>query len=491
MFEINADELAVVCRGTWLWDAQDEGKTGSITFTGVSTDSRTVKKGDIFFALRGENFDGHDFIDNAIQGGAAAVVAAYDYLSASGITDNSAGRSNSENAAVNHAVKAGAWILAVENPLMALQQTAAWWRKKFSIPIIAVTGSSGKTTTKDILASLLSAATQVHSNVGNRNNEIGVPLTLLGLNKEHKACVLEMGMRGLGEIAQLCSVAQPTSGIITNVGSTHFERLGSLENIARAKGELAQCLPADGFIMLNAENEWSPYISSLSKAESLLFGFGEKAQVRASDIDFGSGYTEFTLTAFGVCCRLRVPLWGEHNIYNCLAAIGAYLRLGFPQEKLQQGLDQLTISGMRLERLKGIKGSTIINDAYNANPSSMLASLKVLRQIEGKRRIAVLGDMFELGDIAETEHRKVGDAVRNAGVDLLVTVGSLAAFISQQALSAGMETSTVFHGHTVAEAVDYLRECIQEGDVILVKGSRGMKMEGIVAALQSPADSHV
>ena len=466
MFEITGRELASVCQGKWLREVCQGSSPDRLTFSGVSIDSRTVKKGDVFFAIPGDNFNGHDFIGDALKAGAAAAVAA----------------------------DPGPYpgpILFVKDTLKALQQTATWWRQKFSIPVAAITGSSGKTTTKDILASLLSVAGRVHCSAGNQNNEIGVPLTLLGLTWQHDVCVLEMGMRGLGEIAELCAVAHPTCGIITNVGSTHYERLGSIENIARAKGELAQCLSAGDFLLLNAENQWSAYIGKLSEARCILYGLGEKADIRASEIDYHSEFTEFTLTAKGVSRRLRVPLWGEHNIYNCLAAIGAYLCMGFPQELLQKGLDNLTVTEMRLEKTTGIKGSVIINDAYNANPSSMLASLNVLRQVEGKRRIAVLGDMFELGEIAESEHRKVGEAVAEAGVDLLVTVGSLAALIGEQALYVGMEKSKIFHCPAVFGAVDYLRKSIQEGDVVLVKGSRGMKMEQIVAALQAQEQGHV
>lgn len=471
MFKITMAELAEVCQGTWLPGAQD---FENIPFSGISIDSRTVKKGDLFIAIRGERFDGHDFVEDALHRGAAGVVAAAD----APLPWKDAGESRGP-------------VLVVKDTLTALQQISAWWRQNFHIPVAAITGSSGKTTTKDILASLLSTAGRVHFNRGNQNNEIGVPLTLLGLDHTHEVCVLEMGMRGLGEIARLCEVARPTCGIITNVGSTHFERLGSVENIARAKGELAQSLPSHGFILLNEENEWSQFISGMTGARTVFFGFGSGADIRASEVDYGSESTQFTLTAGGISQRLRVPLWGEHNVYNCLAAIGLYLSLGFSREKLQEGLDNLTISGMRLEKTPGIKGSVIINDAYNANPTSMLAALEVLKQVRGKRRIAVLGDMLELGDIGEAEHRKVGAVLAQGGVHILVTVGSLAACISDAALASGMEKSRVFHSSAPEDAAAYLQQSICEGDVVLVKGSRGMKLERIVAALAGPGESHV
>lgn len=373
MVSITVSELAAACGGVVVRDTGEK-------FSGVSIDSRTIRPGNIFFALKGENFDGHDFIDNAFKAGAAgAVVEKRTEASEDGT------------------------VILVENTLAALQKLAAWWRNKLAIPLVGITGSSGKTTTKDILASLLYAAANVHFNTGNQNNEIGVPLTLLSLSHEHDVCVLEMGMRGLGEIGELCSIAKPTAGIITNVGSTHFERLGSMSNIALAKGELAESLPKEGFILLNGENEWSPFIKGRTQARSVFFGFEDNAEVRAENVEFFPEYTEFSLEAFGFSQRLRLPLWGKHNVYNCLAAAGAYLLLGFPGEKLQQGLDKLTVTGMRLEKTKGIRGATIINDTYNANPDSMISSLGVLRQIEGRRRVAVLGDMFELGPIAEAE----------------------------------------------------------------------------------------
>lgn len=462
MFVINDRELAEICRGTLL-QGSDE-----VTFSGVSIDSRTIKNGDVFFAIKGEKFDGHSFIEAAFNGGAAGAVVSSGSIKATGRP-----------------------LILVEDTLEAFQHLSAWWRRKFSCPLVAITGSSGKTTTKDILASLLAVTANVHCNTGNHNNEIGVPLTLLGLKEEHGVCVLEMGMRGLGEIESLCDLARPTAGIITNVGSTHFGRLGSAANIARAKGELAASLPPDGFIMLNADNQWSPYISSLTQASIYMFGLGGKADVRASDLDFSPERTEFTLNAFGVSKRLIMPLRGEHNVYNCLAAIGVYLLLGFSEDRLQEGLNSLSITGMRLEEIPGMKGSKIINDAYNANPSSMLASLNVLKQMEGSRKIAVLGDMFELGNIAEREHRRVGEAVSQAGVDLLVTTGNLAAYISDEALVRGMEKNRVFHVSSVEEAAEFLKKIIDMGDVVLVKGSRGMKMESIVTALQAQVEDHV
>lgn len=451
-FPINV--LEGVCEGQLM------NASGEEYISGVSIDSRKVKPGYLFVAIPGENFDGHDFAEAAFGAGAVCVLMSRTDL-----------------------LPANRPVLLVKDTLVALQKLASWWRQQFSLPIVGVTGSSGKTTTKDILSSLVSVGSKVHSNSGNFNNELGVPLTLLGLEQEHQVCVLEMAMRGPGEIAELCEIAKPTSGIITNVGMTHFERLGSEENIARAKGELAEAVPPEGFVVINADSKWHSFLSQMAKAETVSFGLRENAQVRAQDVDFDREGTAFTLKAFGHSQRLRSPLWGEHNVYNTLAAAAAYIMLGLPREGIQEGLSKVSITKMRLEKTVGANKSTIINDSYNANPSSMLASLEVLKQIGGSRTIAVLGDMFELGEIEVQEHRRVGAGVCQLGIDLLITVGELAANISEEAVACGMPKDRAFHMKDLKEAGDLLLKIIHSGDVVLVKGSRGMKMEGLVEAL--------
>lgn len=462
MEDIPAKELEKICGGV-LYNS-----SLGLTPTGVSTDSRKVKPGDLFVALQGENCDGNEFVEDAFQSGASIALVSK-----------------------KETIQTGKPVILVDDTLAALQKLAAWWRMRFSIPVIGVTGSSGKTTTKDILTSLIAVVRTVHRSTGNFNNEIGVPLTLLGLRTDHQVCVLEMAMRNLGEIKALCDLAKPTGGVITNVGTTHFERLGSQENIARAKGELAASIPQEGFLLLNSDNQWFPFISEMTGARIISFGFGEKADIKAGDVDFHSEGTEFTLTAFGASQRIRLPLWGEHNVYNSLASAGVYLMLGFPPEALQEGFSKVSITKMRLEKTMGIRGSLIINDTYNANPGSMLASLEVLRQVGGRRTIAVLGDMLELGDIEVEEHKKVGAGVYEKGVDVLVTVGKLAEKISEEAVALGMDPRNVFHGGTVEEAEDFLLKSIKTKDVVLVKGSRGMKMERIVSALRNEEKSHV
>jgi len=455
MIELSIRDLLKICGGRLL--AGNENRQ----FRGVCTDSRKLTPGQLFFALRGERFDGHEFITRAFKKGAAGAVV---------------GRE------VEVPFRDGCLVM-VDNPLLCLQRLAAWWRRRFDIPVIGVTGSSGKTTTKDILAGILTSLGKVHKTEGNYNNEIGLPLILLGLDDSHKVCVVEMAMRGLGEIALLCEIARPTGGIITNIGLAHYEKLGSRENIARAKGELAESLPREGFLMLNSEDEWSSFIAEMTSTRVVYYGMGEEAQIRAREVQFTSQGTVFKLEAGETSGVIRSPLLGKHNVYNCLGAIGAAIQLGVSLDQIQEGLDNISLTKMRLEKISGNRGSTIINDTYNANPDSMKASLGVLKYFNSKRSIAVLGDMLELGEIAAEEHRGVGKEVARAGIDFLVTVGNLANYIAEAASEMGMPRDNIFIACSNGEAASFLRRIIGPGDVVLVKGSRAMGMEEIVRAL--------
>ncbi|NLO88973.1 MAG: UDP-N-acetylmuramoyl-tripeptide--D-alanyl-D-alanine ligase [Clostridia bacterium] len=460
MIELRVKELAEICGGKLVWG------DGETSFRGVSIDSRKIEPGQVFFALRGENFDGQDFVEQVFEKGAAAAVVLKDF------------KGNAR----------GKCLVQVEDTLSALQRLAAWWRRKFDIPVIGITGSSGKTTTKDILAGILSTSGEVCRTRGNLNNHIGLPLVLLELSRSCRFCVVEMAMRGLGEIAQLCEIAAPTGGIITNIGVAHYERLGSRENIARAKGELAQSLPQEGFLLLNSEDEWSSLIGSLTSAEVIYYGMGNIARIRAEKVQCEPWGSSFVLVSDKVSGPLELPIPGKHNLYNCLAAVGAALQLGLGLEEIQQGLNQIHLTKMRLEILKGIRDTTIINDAYNANPDSMKASLRVLKDFSGNRRIAVLGDMLELGVIAVKEHREVGREAVHLGIDYLITVGELAEYIAQGAMDAGLPEKNVFCVSDKGQAAERLKRIVAPGDVILVKGSRAMGMEEIVNALKDAED---
>jgi len=423
----------------------------------VSTDSRSISGRDIFFALRGERHDAHEFAVAAAQAGAAGIV----------VSRPVAG------------LPTGIPVLLVEDTLLALQNLAGYNRDQHDLPLVAVTGSAGKTTTKDIIAAVLAVKFNTLKTMGNLNNEIGLPLTLLNLNAQHQAAVVEMAMRGPGEIDYLCRIARPTAAVITNIGEAHFERLGSVENIARAKGELLEHIDSAGFAVLNAH---SPYIrqqAASCRGKVLFFGETPEADICARNICLERYGMSFDLKMDSARTKIYLPLPGRHNVFNALAAIGVGRELGLSVEQIKKGLRNIPSSGMRLE-ITNVEDLTLINDTYNANPSSMQEALAVLAQVAGTRRkIAVLGDMLELGGFSIPGHNLVGEAVLSAGVNCLVTVGSLALRITAKARENGFPAKNIWECATGEEAVDVLKKLLVPGDVLLVKGSRGMRMEKI------------
>lgn len=442
-----------------------------LSVCGVQIDSRKLAQGDLFVALKGERTDGHAFVLNALLSGTAALVK-----------DDWA-RENSQK------LPAGCGLIGVANPLEALQRLAASYRRTFNIPVVGVTGSCGKTTTKDMIAAVLGESLHVHKTAANFNNELGLSLTLLQLESRHQAAVLEMGMRGLGEISFLTSLAQPSIGVITNIGTTHLELLGTQENIARAKGELLAALPDDGAAVLNADDEWCYRLGQDSKIKVIYYGLeNSKADLMAENIKpWGEQGTSFTVRYNdGTEAEVQLPLPGRHNVSNALAAIGAGLALGLSLAACARGLKDLRLSAMRWEISDGPWGSRIINDTYNANPASTQAALQVLAERSGDTaRIAVLGSMFELGADSEPGHKRVGAyAAQRAGLTYLVTVGELAKMIAEGAVEAGMAQENVHSFAETEEALRFVQAHPVQRAWVLVKGSRGMKMEQIVNGLQ-------
>lgn len=427
-------------------------------FTGISTDSRTIKTGNLFVALSGENFDGHQFICQAVQNGAAGLLVS---------------RNQSE-------MPGNISILHVPDTLKAYQAIAAWHRSQFSIPLVAVTGSNGKTTTKEFIAAVLSSRFSVLKTQANYNNEIGLPLTLLQLNGKHEAAVVEMGMRGLGEIHELALIASPTIGVVTNVGETHMELLGSLENIAAAKAELIEAIPKDGLVVLNADNAHVRGMKDKTSARAVFFGIEQPCQVRAENIRTGDGVTVFDCRAGQADFTAEIPAVGRHNVYNALAAIAVALELGLRTAEITAGLKLFIPGAMRLSMEK-MGDYRIINDAYNASPMSMAAAIETLKEVAPGRRIAVLGDMLELGPVAVEAHCLIGRKLAESGVDIVVTVGPLAAHIAQSARRLGIAEARVCDSHQ--QAAQYLQAVLKPEDTILLKGSRGMKMEKILEKL--------
>ncbi len=439
--------------------AATEAVRADFDFTGVTTDSRAVKPGELFVALKGGNFDGHDYCAKAVELGAAGVV-------------------------VSHAVEglpAGVAVFMVRDTLLAYQQLAHAYRlKQQGLKVFAITGSNGKTSTKDLLAACLGAKYNVVKTQGNFNNEIGLPKTLLSIEQDTDIAVVEMGMRGLGQIAELCRIAEPDSGLITNVGETHMELLGSMENIGKAKSEIVVDLPANGFAVLNGDNEYVLQAAAKTKAKVVYFGLGEQCDYRGSDIVTSGAGTTFTCTekATGKAVRVRLQLIGEHNVYNALSAIAGAACYGVPMEDSVRALATARLTGSRQEIIY-IGDITFINDAYNASPASMEAALKTLAEAKKAARghartIAVLADMLELGAISEEAHRRVGRWAVEYGTDFVLTYGQDAAYITDEVTKLGGKG---FHCDDRQEAADTLRLMASAGDIILLKGSHSMQVD--------------
>ena len=430
-------------------------------FTDVVTDTRLVLPGTLFVALQGDKFDGHDFIGQAVQQGAAGVVVSRSYTEA-----------ERQNIPVT--------VCRVEDTLQAYQQLARAYRRRFNMPVIAITGSNGKTTTKDLTAAVLGARWNVWKTPANFNNEIGLPLTLLQLRPEHEAAVVEMGMRGFGQIADLAAIAEPDIGIVTNVGETHMELLGSLENIAKAKAELVQAIPADGTVILNADNPQVAAMRDLAGSRVITFGIEKAADVTASNIHTVGNQLKFIGHFAGWEREFTLPMVGRHNVYNALAALAVGVVLGLDGEEMQRGLAALETTKMRFE-YKQVKDYRVINDAYNASPMSMTAAIDTLAEIAPGRKIAVMGDMLELGSVSAAAHEQVGRELAAKHIDALVTRGDMGQYIAAAAAAAGV--AAVYRCATHAAAGEVLRKILQPGDTVLFKGSRGMQMEKIIDLL--------
>ena len=434
------------------------------SFTDIVTDTRKITPGVLFLAFKGERFNGEDFVRDAIEKGANGVMV---------------------STACPREILAGlkATVLVVEDTLKAYQELAHAWRMEFTLPVVAITGSNGKTTTKDLTAAVLSARGPVLKTQANFNNEIGLPLTLLGLRKEHTAAVVEIGMRGLHQIEAMAPIAAPSVGIVTNVGETHMELLGSIENIARAKAELVEAIPEGGSVVLNADN---PYVAAMREKAApgvrvLTFGIEQPADVRGADITTVDGHT----TSFHVIWKDRtydytIAMVGRHNVYNALAAIAAGFALGLSPAETAAGLKNLEATKMRFE-VEEIKGYHVVNDAYNASPMSMTAAISTLSELAPGRKIAVMGDMLELGRVSEEAHKKVGHELAEHGFAAVVTRGEMGKFIAEGAREGGIED--VFPCDSHEEAGKCLHEILQPGDTLLFKGSRGMQMEKIIDLL--------
>lgn len=428
---------------------------------GFSTDTRTLQEGDLFIPLRGENFDGHDYLLQAAQRGAAACL--------------------SEEVVADLPIP----VVRVADTLKALGDLAAALRLALTGPVIAVTGSSGKTTTKEMLAGILSLTAPGLKTEGNFNNLVGLPHTIFRLKpEEHRWAVLEMGMSARGEIARLAEIATPQIGIITNVGAAHLETLQGLDGVARAKGELFAALHAGGTAVINADDERVKAIPVANGVRRLFFGLAPGAQVRGEEIVPAGEAVSFKLVLPQGVFPVHLSTPGRHNVHNALAAAAAAHAVGVDPDIIVRGLEQFRPTKGRMETVVLASGITLIEDTYNANPLSVKAALTALDEMGGEgKRVAVLGDMLELGTEAAALHREVGEAAA-ARADHLILLGEMAAETAAGARAGGMAPERVQLAATHEEIAALLLKLVQPGDRVLVKGSRGMRMEKVCAALK-------
>lgn len=445
-----------------------------VRFNAVSTDSRKIQPGDLYIALRGEKFDGADFVAQALAAGAVAAVVNQDSV----IHAAGAFPAQLRDCAPSCCVKdVKGPVLLVEDTRVALGQLAAYWRRQHNIPLVGITGSNGKTTVKEMLAAILRAAAgsdeAVLATKGNLNNDIGMPLTLLQLNDQHRYAVIEMGMNHPGEIDYLTNIACPQVALINNASGAHLEGMGSVEAVAHAKGEIFAGLQHEGSAIINADEEYAPLWRSLAGVHSLLeFGLNEQADVHGDWQRLETGLRLNVQTPAGdFTADLQVP--GEHNARNALAATAAAIALNLPLESIVAGLEAFGGVAGRLQRKAARGGATVIDDTYNANPASLNAAIAVLAQAAGKR-ILVLGDMGELGENAAEFHNGIGAAAREAGIEKLYALGVLSKGAVHE-FGVGSQ-----HFDCIENLYNSLDAELQTGTTVLVKGSRFMKMERVV-----------
>ncbi len=452
---LKLDDIVRACRGI------PYNVEKGMQLTGISTDSRKIQKGELFIPLKGERFDGHDYISEVYNKGIQVV-----------LSEKHIGHENKP-------------YIIVENTLTALQDIASWYKDRFDLRIVAVTGSSGKTTTKDMIASVLSQRYKVLKTEGNLNNAIGLPMTLLNLDSTHQIAVLEMGMNSLGEIEKLAYIARPDIGVITNVGTAHIERLKTRENILKAKLELYTYFNSNNLAIINGDNDLLRNVDSES-FQIIKFGLDDSNDISAINIlEHGEEGVEFEVDIDNVIYEIKVPVPGLHNVYNALTAICIGLKLNMNMKEIKEGISKFKPSKLRMDIFNLRNNIRIINDAYNANPESMYAAISTLASFNKQgRTVCILGDMLELGDEACKLHSQVGRFAHQAGVGLLITVGALSEYIRKGAVESGFNTENAYHFNTNAEACKSAISQLKSGDTVLIKGSRGMQMEEIVEYLR-------
>lgn len=450
----------------WTGGALERGPADT-RFSGVSIDSRAVAAGQLFVAITGPNHDAHAYLESAIEAGAAGVMF-------------------TKGRALPRTPRTYA-ALAVEDTTRALGRLAAGHRAAFTGPVVAISGSNGKTTTKEMCAAILAQGAPTLRTEGNLNNHYGLPLTLLSRKPEHRRAVVELGMNHRGEIAELAAIARPTVGAVTNVGTAHIEYLGSRETIAAEKGDLLAALPADGVAVVNAEDEFAEALAARAPGRVLRFGRSEGADLRARDSVAETGAFAFRLIMPDDEIQVRVAGLGEPTVLNALCAAAAAFAAGAAPAEIAAGLAAYRPLSGRLEQRALPDGVVLIDDSYNANPQSMEVALRLLAASGGGRRIAVLGDMGELGEAADKAHRELGRLAANLAIDFLVAVGERAELVAEGALSAGMDREHIRTVGSSDAAGPTVRGLARSGDWVLLKGSRAMRMERVAQHFEAEA----
>jgi UDP-N-acetylmuramoyl-tripeptide--D-alanyl-D-alanine ligase len=438
---------------------------GTVVIDKISTDSRTIKSGELFVALRGENFDGHNFVETVATARAAGAIVDSDWEGR--VAENFA-------------------LIRAKDTLLAYQQLAANYRRSLTLRVVAITGSNGKTSTKDFAAAVLARRFRVTKTQGNFNNHVGLPRTILEATSQDEVAVWEIGMNHPGEVAVLATVAAPDIGIITNVGVAHIEFMGSRERIAEEKGALAEAVGAEGTVILNADDPFTQGIAARARGKVILAGT-TAGTIRAGEVNQSGSGTDFTILEDAHRCRAQLPVPGLHMVQNALLAVAAGRVFGLSLEECAAGLVAAPLTKARLQ-VKEIRGVQFLDDSYNANPDSMKAALRTLVELDAEgQRIAVLGEMRELGDESERGHREVGETAAALKVNHLIAIGNLAASIADAAKRAGLENSSTVA--STAEAAVLLSELAAPGDLVLIKGSRLARTEQVIEAFRNPSVS--
>ena len=458
-----------------LTDERPSGATQVITEAAI--DSRRVIPGSMFVALKGERVDGHEYVRDAFNQGASLALVEKDLSQ------------NHKVVGLEESVEPGVlekidspFCLLVPNSLKAMQSIARFWRQKLNLKVIGITGSVGKSTTKEMIAEILSLRYPTLKNEGNYNNEIGLPMTILGLTEGHKRAVLEMGFYVPGEIEFLCEIAKPYIGVVTNIGTVHAERAGSQETIAEGKAELVKCLPSDGFAILNFDDPLVRQMAEKTSARVLFYGLSPEADIWADHIEgLGLEGIRFRLHYRDEIIHLRVPMLGRHSVHTALRAAAVGLAEKLDWHEIVTGLRSGHMQ-LRLVAVKTSHGALVLDDTYNASPQSTLAALNLLDEIEG-RKVAVLGDMLELGQYEHRGHEIVGFRAAEVA-DQIITIGDRAKTIAEAASKTGFSSEMITHVENSSEAIEILKERLTEEDVVLIKGSRGMHMDIILPNLE-------